>query len=162
LPRHRLIVARGFRVAGWILGLPCLALLVMLCIDLVGLHQDVAPDTSQPLDVQTYGLIALLSDAMRGLGAMFGVFGAVVGWLMVLLAVASLVLTLLAIAMVIAGRGIQKGAMWGRVVAILVCASFLVIWLAALAVLPGYWIAIPYVAIGILVYVFWVMIWRFD
>lgn len=162
MPRHRLIVARGFRVAGWILGLPCLALLVMLCIDLVALHQGVPPDSSQPLDVQTYGLIARLSDAMRGLGAMFGVFGAIVGWFMVLLAVVLFVLTLLAIAMVITGRGIQKSATWARVVAILICVGFLVAWLAALAVLPGYWIAIAFIAIGILVYLFWVMIWRFD
>ncbi len=162
MDRHQDIVARGFRIVGWALGAPSLVLLLFFCVGLIDLSHGPASDTSRPLDIGTYGIVALLSYGMRGIAALFEAAGAVTTWAMVLLAVLSLVTTSFAVVMYVTGRGIARHATWARVIASLISIGFLLLWFGVLAVLPGDWIFVACMAIAVSFYTLWVMTWRFG
>jgi hypothetical protein len=158
---HRQIVARGFRIVGGVLGLPAFAVLAWIGTDLFFLSRTPAPAPSQPLDIKTYGLVALLSYGAKGLGAMLMFLTAIGIALAIAAAVALFLAVLLCLLLYFTGRGIARHAAWARVMGILVSAGLLLLGIAALNLSPREGIPIACVSTGVSLYVLWVLGWRF-
>jgi hypothetical protein len=127
-------------------------------------HQLPPQDTGERLDIGTYGIIALITDAARGFGFVVHALAGVVGIILVVLAVAAVFMLLLGVLLYLTGRGIGRHSGWARIVAILMSAGLA---LGFCSLLPPLWQTrqdlAPFSAlpIGFCLYALWVLIWRF-
>jgi hypothetical protein len=156
-----LIVATGFRVAGWVLGVPSLVSLLGLGIGSFSLFQSPPIDPSQDLDIKTYGLIALLARGAEYLGKTLEFLTGMVAWVVAILLILSLVTLLFAVVLYVTGRGIGNHATWARILAILISLGFLVSSVGVLMILRRDLAALACVPIGMSLYMLWALCWRF-
>jgi hypothetical protein len=163
--RHLLIVAIGFRLAGLLLTIAAIAALVDLGDTVLVIQRTPSPDTGEPLDIATYGLIALLVNTARGAGYVLHALTAIVGVLVVILMAAAVLALLFGVLLYLIGRGIGRHATWARIVALTICAGLALISFAVMMVMrrdlapdQAAWAALP---IGLSLYVRWTLIWRF-
>jgi hypothetical protein len=156
------IVAYGFRILGLLMGVPSFLVLLDLVVNLFVLKTPAPqPDNSAPLDVQKYGIVALLDYGARGMGAMFGAFAAMAEWVAQLVVVALFFVVLFALLLYFTGRGIAHHATWARVMGIAICMLVLIGWTSALSVLSREGIAVACVGIAVSLYTIWVLGWRY-
>jgi hypothetical protein len=160
--QHQQIVALGFRVAGCVLGIPSLLLFLDLTFSLISFNFRPAPDKSKFLDVTTYGLVGLLTNSAKVVGSLLGGISELASWLMIIAATIAFAITIFAAIVYFTGAGIDHHSTWARVLAILMSASFVVVSLVALTVLPRNWIPLPCLTIGASAYALWVLGWKFS
>jgi hypothetical protein len=159
--RHLLIVATGFRLAGILLGVASMTALMDVTETWLYIRQMPPVETGPPLDIKTYGLVGLLSNAARGFGYGLHALAGLLSIIMAIVAVAAAFALLVAVLLYLTGSGVGHQANWARFVAILIsialgftsCAIMVAIRrdLAPLAALP----------IGFSLYALWVLLWRF-
>jgi hypothetical protein len=152
--QHLAIVARGYRIAGLLLGIPSVALFLDIAINLVSLRNMPATPASQALDLKTYGLVALL--------AMFSFFGVLMFWGMVFLAVIAFVVSLFAALMYFTGNGLDRRAAWARILAIVIACGFLLTGAGAVSVVSHTGLPAAFAAIASALYALWVLGWKFS
>lgn len=162
--RHLKIVAAAFRLAGFMLALGSILALGDIADTAFVTHQLPPQETGERLDIGTYGIIALITDAARGFGFFVHALAGVVGIILVVVAVAAVFILLLGVLLYFTGRGIGRHSGWARIVAILMSAG---IALAFCSLLSPLWqtrqdlalfAALP---ICFCLYALWVLIWRF-
>jgi hypothetical protein len=164
---HLKIVAGEFRVAGLLLGIPSAAALAYLLYAIIDLRSTPAPppDHSSYLEVGKYGLVGLLNNGVKGIGAVFGkpleMAAQAAMWVIVALAIASLVAALFAVLLYFIGRGIGHRAMWARIFGIVLTSGFLLVSILALTSLRRDLAPIAVLPIGLSLYTLWVLGWRF-
>ena len=161
--RHLLIVATAFRVAGLMMIVASILALVDLGNTAL-VTRNIPPDTSKPLDIGTYGLIALLHNTARGFAwAMRGLIG-IANVILIVLAIAAVIILLLGVLVYFTGRGIGLHADWARILATLISAglallsSFVMVALINVRRELAPFAALP---VGFSLYCLWVLIWRF-
>ena len=160
MPEHRLIVAQGFRVAGWVIGLPSALAAIGLGVGAAVLGaRPAAP--SQMLNVGDYGLVGLLSNAATGLVGVLSFLGGVAAWVMGVLAVAALLAALFAALLYAVGRGLRVSAGWARVVGIALTTVLMLNGLFALLMLQDAARLAVVVILAALAYALWTLGWRF-
>ena len=159
---HLPIVAWGLRIVGLVIGAPSFLLTLYLSGGVFGLRQAPPTDASAPLDIQTYGLIALLDNGVRGIAKMFEFFAGAATWILTALTIAALTSTLVGVILYLAGRGVAHHATWARILAILIFLGLLPIALGALSVLPRLLLPVGWLMIGAALYSLWVLVWRFN
>lgn len=159
--RHLTIVAIGFRLTGFLLALPALATLLMVADLASDLHQLPPPNNSPPLDIGTYGFIALISNVARGLGPIVRAIAGVAGWVAIALAVAAFVVLLFAVLLYLTGRGIGQHAAWARIIAIALSCGLALISCAIIVVLRRDLAVSAAAPLALSLYTLWVLIWRF-
>jgi hypothetical protein len=161
LPDHRLIVAYGFRIAGWAVGGP--SALAAIALGAGALVVGARPaDHAASLSVTTYGLAGLLSNAANGVGGVLSFLGGIAAWLLGLLAVAALLAALFGALLYVLGRGLRASAGWARILAIALTAAAMPIGLLALAVLEGGTRLVDVTILAALAYALWALGWRFK
>jgi hypothetical protein len=159
-PDHRLIVARGFRLAGIGLGAPSsVAALGFGTAALVGAATK--PSKPEYLDVSTYGLVGLLSNAATGVGGVLSFINAMAAWVFGMLAVLAFAAALFAGLLYLVGRGLRVSAPWARFVGIAVMTLLSLNTLLAFTFLRGGARLIDAIALAGFGYVLWVLGWRF-
>ena len=156
---HRVIIGRGFRTGGWVLGAPSLVALLSVCASLFFLRA--APDTSSYLDIGKYGIAGLLANSARGIGQIFGWLGNIGTWFEEVLAIVLLGAVLLAVVLYITGKGLERRSAAARIAAFLLALVFLGLWLVVLLSLPRASMALPGLAVCVSLYVIWVLGWRY-
>jgi hypothetical protein len=159
LRNHRLIVGRGFRIGGWLLGVPSLGALLLICTSLFVLRP--SPDRSSYLDIGTYGIAGLLANGARGIGKVFEWFGGIAAWIEEALAVGLVGAVLFAAALVFTGRGIARQSAPARIVALALSVVFLFFWLVVLLSLPRGAMLVPAAGVGASLYAIWALGWRY-
>jgi hypothetical protein len=161
VPDHRLIVARGFRIAGLAIGAPALLAALALTVGafLAGSGSGHRPEY---LDISTYGLVGLISNAANGVGGILSFLNGVAAWAMGLLAVLAIAAALFAGLLYLVGRGLSASKGWARVTAIAMTAVMTFHSLVALALLRGGARLVDAVVLAALGYALWALIWRFG
>ena len=159
--RHLLIVALEFRLAGLLLGVPGVVAFVVVIRDVLFLRRAPPPDNSAPLEIRTYGLVGLLTNAARGIGPALRALNRVATWLLTLLAVALLVAVLFAVLLYLTGSGLDQQAVWARIVALALSASLAVGSCTLIARLRRQLAPLAALPLGLSLYTLWVLIWRF-
>jgi len=161
LPDHRLIVARGFRIAGLVIGVPS----SLAAIGLGG-GAFVAGSGSghkpEHLDISTYGIVGLISNAANGVGGVLSFLNGVAAWVFGLIAVLAIAAALFAGLLYLVGRGLNASAPWARLVAGLMTGMLTFHSLVALALLRGGARLVDAVLLAALIYVMWVLVRRFK
>jgi uncharacterized membrane protein (DUF2068 family) len=160
MANHRLIVAGGFRVAGWVLGLPALLAAIWLGVGAFTFTH-LPAEASPYLSVQRYGLVGLLTNSAHAAASALVFLGHLAGWLLGMLAVLALFTALFGVLLELTGRGLWRAAAWARALAIVICAIGLLNGLGALALLPRGAAMADGVMIAIEAYALWVLGWRF-
>ncbi|MGH6911106.1 MAG: hypothetical protein ACREE0_07010 [Phenylobacterium sp.] len=160
MPDHRLIVARGFRIAGGVIGLPSFLAALGLGAGafLAGSGSGQKP---QYLDVSTYGIAGLISNAANGVGGVLSFLNGVAAWALGLLAVLALVAALFAGLLYLVGRGLDASKPWARVLAMAMMAVLAFHSLVALALLRGGARLLDACVLAAVVYALWVLGWKF-
>jgi len=159
--RHLTIVAMEFRIAGFLLSLPAIATLLVVA-DLALTLRELPPvDNSPPLEVGTYGFIALMVNVARGLGPILQAIASAAGWVTIALAVAAFVVLLFAALLYLTGRGIGQHATWARIIAIVLSCGLALVSCAVLAALRRDLAIFAAAPLGLSLYTLWVLIWRF-
>ena len=97
-----------------LLALASIASLVDLADTALVMKRTPLPDTSASLDIQTYGLVALIANAARGAGYLLHFLAGFLTVILVILAVASVLALLLGVLLYLTGRGIGHHAAWAR------------------------------------------------
>jgi hypothetical protein len=161
LATHRPIVATSFRAAGLVIGIPSVALFVVLVAAILSLRLPPL-ETSGPVDIGTYGLVGLLLIAARGIAGVLGFFISALDWAVTLLAAVSFAAALFGLCVFAIGRGLERRAMWARVLGVLVVITCLGVTLTALTVLPRDLLLFDWLLTGVLTYSLWVMVGKFD
>jgi hypothetical protein len=159
--RHLLIVATGFRVAGLLLAVASITALIDLADTALVMRRMPPPETGAPLDIGTYGLVALIVNAARGADDLLHALAGVASVILVLLAVAALLTLLLGALLFLTGRGIGHHAAWARITAILLSAGLALMSCAVMAVMRRDHVPFAALPIGLSLYTLWVLIWRF-
>ena len=161
MPDHRLIVARGFRIAGVAIGAPSLLAALGLGVGafLAGSGSGHKPEY---LDISTYGLVGLLSNAANGVGGILSFLNGIAAWAMGLLAVLAIAVAIFAGLLYLVGRGLKAGKGWARVLAIAVTGILTFHSLVALALVRGGARLLDAVVLAALGYALWALIWRFK
>ena len=161
MPDHRLIVARGFRIAGLVIGVPS----SLAAIGLGG-GAFVAGSGSghkpEHLDISTYGIVGLISNAANGVGGVLSFLNGVAAWVFGLIAVLAIAAALFAGLLYLVGRGLNASAPWARLVAGLTTGMLTFHSLVALALLRGGARLVDAVLLAALIYVMWVLVRRFK
>lgn len=156
---HRDIVAWGFRIGGWVLGVPSLVAVVTVAVGLF--VPGPARDKSPYLNVQTYGLVGLLTNGAKGVARMFGWLGGFLSWIEWALAIGFSASLVLAVILYFTGRGIARHSSGAGVVGIGLSVIFLLVWLTILMSLQrGGAMAVPAAGMALSLYTIWVLIWR--
>jgi len=159
LPRHRLIVAAGFRIAGWVVGVPALLASIGLGVGAFLLSDQ--PSKTPYLDDKTYGLLGVLTNGVHAVVDVIGFIGAMAGLVLAVLAVLGVLVALFAVLLYLIGRGLRVAATWARVAALVVVAILMLNAAIALSLLSrGGEIADAALMAG-LAYGLWTLIWRF-
>lgn len=161
--RHLLVVSLEFRIAGAILGLAALAALVALGDLGLSLHRLPPPDESPPLDLGTYGLVALLNNGAQVVGRLLYALASASGWLVAFLAVAAGLVLALAALLYLIGSGLGRQAVWARIVAGILSVAFAVLSAAAVAALRREPAAlVPALTLALALHSLWTLVWRFE
>jgi hypothetical protein len=156
-----LIVASGFRVAGWVIGVPSVIALLGSTAAWIDLRFNLPPVEGHYLDVEKYGLRGLLENGARTVVKIFEFFGGVALWVLTIAAAASLMMTLFAVLLYVVGRGISQHSTVARVAAILISIVLLLCSLGPMAALQGGWRALACLGPGLSFYMLWVLCFRF-
>lgn len=159
--RHLLIVAIGFRLTGLLLALGSIAALVDLGDTVLLIRRTPPPDTGAPLDVGTYGLVALLVNTARGAGYLLHALAAVVGVLLVILMALAVLALLFGVLLYLTGRGIGHHATWARIIAMLISAGLALTSVGLMVAMRRDHAPFAALPIGLSLYTLWVLIWRF-
>jgi hypothetical protein len=106
LAKHRPVIAAIFRVGGLFIGVPSFISFVgFAVVAALSLRPLPAADTAEHLDIDTYGLVALLAMGARGVAAAFGLAIAAMEWVFALLTVLALAGALVGMLLYLVGRG---------------------------------------------------------
>jgi hypothetical protein len=159
LPRHRLIVAAGFRIAGWVVGVPALLASIGLGVGAVLLSDQ--PSKTPYLDDKTYGLLGVLTNGVHAVVDVIAFIGAMAGLVLAILAVLGVLVVLFAVLLYLIGRGLRAAATWARVVGALVAAILLANAAIVLSVLNRAGEVVDGLIVAGSLYVLWTLIWRF-
>jgi hypothetical protein len=161
LNRHLSIVAAGFRFSGFVIGAPSVLSLIGAAAAAIFLQFRPAPDASKPLDIQTYGLVGLLSNGARavnhGVNALLGAAEIVC----LFVAAASLAVALFAVLLWFIGRGLGRRKLWARIGASLLCAVLTLMSAAALASVSRGGEPVAALALGVSLYALWAVLFRY-
>jgi hypothetical protein len=157
-----LIVAAGFRIVGWLIGVPSLLTLLSLGGSFFVLGQSLPPDPSESLDLKTYGLVALLAQGAEALGKTLYFLAGLALWIVVAAATAALLTLIFAVILYATGRGIGNHATWARIVGGLITVGLLLCSLGLLAALRSDLALLAWLPIGLSLYTLWVLCWRFE
>jgi hypothetical protein len=169
LQYHQHIVACTFRFFSYVAGIPAATVLVFsLCwriSNFFTVAAPPAPDSSEYLDVKTYGLVALLSNTVKAVGTVIGggfqALDALMDWMMGGLAIASFVLALVCAVLYSTANGIDRHAQWARVVGVVMLICFLILWYGALMMSSRVWTLLPCIAISFVLYSMWSLVWKY-
>jgi hypothetical protein len=162
LPRHRLIVAGTFRIAGFVIGAPSLLATLGLAGGAFIFGNGPPPDNSPYLSLKTYGPAGALQNGAQAVGNVFSFMDMLATHILAVLAIVALAVTLFAVLLYLTGRGLKASAAWARIVAGLLIAVALANCAIGLSALNrGGEIADGFV-MAALVYGLWVLIWKFD
>ena len=159
--RHLTIVAIEFRLAGILLAIPAIATLFVVADLALSLHELPALDNSEPLDIGTYGIIALMVNALRILGPILHAIAGLAGWALALLAIAATLVLAFAALLCMTGRAIGDHASWARILAGLMSFCLALVSLAAMTALRRDLAPFAAAPLGLSLYTLWVLIWRF-
>lgn len=159
LNTHRLLVARGFRIGSWVVGLPALLVLIAL---IASLAHPATPDHSSYLDVQKYGIAGLLANGAHAASKAFDWLGGIAAWLGKALAIAFAAIFLWAGVLYFVGRGIARRSTAGRVMGLLMSLSWLLLSLTLLLFLSHGVMVLPILGSVLSLYVIWVLCWRYT
>jgi hypothetical protein len=159
VPRHRLIVAAGFRIAGWVIGIPALLASIGLGVGAVLLGG--GPSKTPYLDDGKYGLVGMLTNGVHAVVDVITFIGAMAGLFLAILAVLAAVIALFAVLLYLIGRGLRVAATWARVAGLIVAAVLMLNAAIALSLLNRGGEIVDAVVIAGLAYAFWTLIWRF-
>jgi hypothetical protein len=159
--RHLVIVAIGFRVTGLLLALGSIADLVDLGHTALLIRKTPPPDTGAPLDVGTYGLVALLANAARGAGYVLHALTAVAGVLLVILIAFAVLALLFGVLLYLTGRGIGHHATSARIMAMLLSTGLALASVSLMVAMRRDHAPFAALPIGLSLYTLWVLIWRF-
>jgi hypothetical protein len=160
--RHLLIIAIGFRLAGVLLGVASIAALADPADTALTMRRTPPPDMGTPLEIKTYGLVGLLSNAARGIGYGLHALARLLDIMLAILAVAAVFALLFAVLLYLTGRGIGHHATWARIIAILIAAGVAFTSCAIMTVLQREQAPFAALPIGGSAYALWVLIWRFS
>ena len=158
---QRLIVAWLFRIFAGVAGLPALAMLIKIGIDVIALKTAPPVEPSQHLDVQKYGLVALLSDGAQGLGTMLSLLSGVGMVAMVIIAVVSLLALLLGVLLFFTGNGIAHRAGWARGMGIALAGMFLLAWVGLSFAVDRSALPVSIMGSVVAAYMLWVLTTRY-
>ena len=162
--RHLLIVGTAFRLAGLTLAIGAILTLADLADTALVTRQMPPLENGERLDIGTYGIIALITDAARGFSFVMHALAGVAEVILAVLAIAAVLILLLGVLLYLTGRGIGRHSGWARIVAILMSAGIvLVSGLITATLLTARQDLAPFAAlpIGFCLYTIWVLIWRF-
>jgi hypothetical protein len=159
--RHLVIVAAGFRITGLLLALASILALVDLADTALVMRRVPPPETGAPLDIGTYGLVALIVNAARGADYLLHALAGVASFILVVLAIAALLTLLFGALLFLTGRGIGQHAAWARITAMLLSAGLALASCAVMAVMRRDHAPFAAVPIGLSLYTLWVLTWRF-
>jgi len=160
LDRHLSVVANGFRAAGCILGIPSIAAFVFVCW--VWYSIQVTPPDPRFTSVQKYGIVGILESGAYGLGKVFQFFGGLSRWVAGLLALITMVTTLISVALFYTGRGLAYHAGWARVVGIILALGLMFV---SSGGFMGLQRGASIASLGLVLaggYAIWVLGWRFS
>ncbi len=115
----------------------------------------------QHLDVTTYGIAGLISNAASGVGGVLAFLNGVAAWVFGLLAALALVAALFAGLLCLVGRGLKASAGWARLLGVAMMAVLGFNSLVALAILRGGARLVDAVVFAAVAYALWVLGWRF-
>ena len=160
LVNHRMIVGWGLRIGGWIVGVPSLAALVMVCASLFSPVP--AADNSPYLDIGTYGIAGLLANGAHVVGSVCAWLGHLLRWMLEAIAVGLAATLLFAVALSLTGRSVLRHAPAARVAAIVFAGLFLLVWSVALVSLPRSAMAVSAIGVAASLYAIWVLGWRYT
>jgi hypothetical protein len=163
LNRHLLIVANGFRAAGFLIGLPSL----LLCLYAGWIWIDVgvrAPDkvVTSPVDIQRQGLVGLLIAGANVIGKGFELFVRASRLVLILISIVAVALTLVGASLFLLGRGLFHHALWARIVAEICASGALMISFLTLTSFRRGAVFLALIPLGISIYVLWVLIRKFS
>lgn len=156
-----MIVARGFRIAGWALGLTCFIAAIGLGVSAFALNHQAQVKPAY-LDVGAYGLVGLLSNGANGVAAGLSFLGGVASAILALLAIVAVAGIAFAVLLHAVGRGLTASAAWARVLAGLISLVALLNAASALAFLRQGAAILDAALVASLAYVLWVVGWRFG
>src|SRR5665213_2567054 len=122
---HRRIVVLGFRIGGWLLGVPSALGLVAIGGSLVLLRTP--ENKSDYLDIGKYGIAGLLANGAKGVGDFLGGLGHIALWLEEILAAGLAAGVALAVILYFTGRGIARHAKGANVAGLLLSVFFALI-----------------------------------
>ncbi len=158
MTNHRDIVAWGFVIGGWVLGVPSALGLLAAAAGLVFLR---GPENkSSYLDVGKYGIAGMINNGAKGVGDVLGFLGGIGTWLEGVLAVAFAVALGLAVLLVFTGRGIARHAAVAGVTGIVIASVFLLFWAVMFLSSARSAMAVPVAGMGTAIYAIWVLGWR--
>ena len=155
---HRQIVARGFRVGGWLLGVPSALGLAAIGASLVFLRTP--ENKSDYLDIGKYGIAGLLANGAKGLSDFLGGLGHIAFWMEEVLAAGLAAVVALAAILYFTGRGIARHARGANVVGLMLSIFFALFWLGVLLSTSRSAMAVPAAGMAMAGYSIWVLGWR--
>ena len=152
---HRGIVGRGFRIGGWVLGVPSAAGLLAVGVSLLLVRSP--DDKSTYLDIGKYGIAGLLANGAKGVGGVLDWFGGIGVWLEKLLAAGFAAALLFAVMLYFTGRGIARHAKGAGEVGIGLSALFALFWLVVLLSTSRSAMAVPVAGLMMTGYSIWAL-----
>ena len=159
LPPHRLIVAAGFRIAGWAIGIPALLASIGLGVGAVLLGD--GPSKTPYLDNAKYGLLGALTNGVHAVVDVITFIGAMAGLFLAILAVVGVLVALFAVLLYLIGRGLRAAATWARILASLISLATLANAAIVLSALNRAGQVVDGLIIAGLLYALWTLVWRF-
>jgi hypothetical protein len=159
--RHLLIVATAFRVSGIVIAIASLVALGDLAETALVMRKTPPPDSGAPLDIGTYGLVGLMSNAARGVGHVLHALAGVASVILAVLAIVSILALAFGVLVYLTGRGIIHHATWARISAIVMSLALALASCAVMAVMRRDHAPFAALPVALSLYTLWVMIWRF-
>jgi hypothetical protein len=159
-----MIVANGFRVVGFLLGVPSLLVCLWLTwglIELAWLKPKADLSGGQAINVGRDGIVGIVVALATGMGKAFEFAGDAAAFAMRIADVAAVALTVAGACLFFIGRGLLLHAGWARIAAGVGASGILLISFLALTSLrrAGTFALIP---IGVSIYMLWVLVRRFN
>ena len=155
---HRQIVARGFRIGGWLLGVP--SALGLLAIGASFVFLRTPENQSDYLDIGKFGIAGLLANGAKGVGDFLGGLGHIALWMEEILAAGLAAAVALAVILYFTGRGIARHARGANVVGLMLSIFFALFWLGVLLSTSRSAMAVPAAGMAMAGYSVWVLGWR--
>ena len=158
---QRTIIGWGFRTGGVLIGVPSLALTLVLGFDLLADGGTPAVSDTGHLPVGKYGLISLLVDGARGAGAAMRGSIAVMHGVARLAAVMAAAIAVFGALLFVVGGGIVHRAAWARVAAVIFSLAFLAAWWGVSNISHGAPLFASYAGMAIALWTLWVLCLRY-